>query len=451
MKGWCGSNADRISNLPRDVMQLILTFLPVKDAAKTATLSKQWRENWRANTQLVFDRDFSRMSKTELYALHSSKPLMLEIFKALLVPDGPITKFELIIPGLKPCPDIMDLIVVYLSKKHVQEFLLAFSHHLDDDGYPAIDGKVPPALFSARQLNCLKLHGCEFTAPSWFLGFSNLTFLDLTHVIVSPNFYGDFLPKCPLLQSLMLYTCGSAAVESHFKAELVAPSLKVFESNVWNICFKHTPLLSVVSIGNYSNVKHCEHSNFNEYNPDMVAAFASLRAIQKLVVGAELLQFFASGNVPFILPTLLHQLKAVQLESIVLYRLSEARVLVCLITSSPNLQNLSIWSSSAPGLPQTEAIDSLQLLLEADNHSTASCFQCLEELRLDAILGNKVELDLLRFALATAPLLRRIYMKPAKELDSKKGHKFLKNVTQYKRASKEAEVIYNSDDEADTL
>ncbi|CAI0458462.1 unnamed protein product [Linum tenue] len=302
MKGWCGSNADRISNLPRDVMQLILTFLPVKDAAKTATLSKQWRENWRANTQLVFDRDFSRMSKTELYALHSSKPLMLEIFKALLVPDGPITKFELIIPGLKPCPDIMDLIVVYLSKKHVQEFLLAFSHHLDDDGYPAIDGK-----------------------------------------------------------------------------------------------------------------------------------------------------FFASGNVPFILPTLLHQLKAVQLESIVLYRLSEARVLVCLITSSPNLQNLSIWSSSAPGLPQTEAIDSLQLLLEADNHSTASCFQCLEELRLDAILGNKVELDLLRFALATAPLLRRIYMKPAKELDSKKGHKFLKNVTQYKRASKEAEVIYNSDDEADTL
>ncbi|CAI0458463.1 unnamed protein product [Linum tenue] len=449
MSRLCESSADRISHLPYDVMQRILSFLPVKDVARTATLSKQWRHNWRANTQLVFDGDFGEISKEGSYDSNASK-LMFQICKALMVHDGPITKFVLEIPGLRrPSPDINHM-VHFLAKKGVQELALIFSDDGINDGNPMIEREMPSALFSACQLSSLILRDCDFSvAPSWFLGFSKLTHLELAKVNVESSFYSDFLPNCPLLQDLKLFICGSA-VESHLKAELVAPSLKVFESNVWNVCFKHTPLLSVVSITLVNGSKHYKLSGFDVYNPDIAAVLGSLPAIQELVVGLELLLFFASGNVPCILPTHLHHLKVLELHYIILDRLSEARVLLCLIRSSPNLQRLLILTGADDTLPQNEVIDSLPLLLGAEDHSTASCFQCLEELSLKAVLGTRVELDLLRFVLATAPLLRRIFIRPAEKLDTSKSHKFLKEMTQYKRASKEAEIIYFWNDEADT-
>ncbi|CAI0458659.1 unnamed protein product [Linum tenue] len=397
MSRLCESSADRISHLPYDVMQRILSFLPVNDAARTATLSKQWRHNWRANTQLVFDGDFGEISKEGSYDSNAIK-LMFQICKALMVHDGPITKFVLEIPGLRrPSPDI-NHIVHFLAKKGVQELALIFSDDGIDDGNPMIEREMPSALFSAGQLSSLILRDCDFSvAPSWFLGFSKLTHLELANVNVESSFYSDFLPICPLLQDLKLFICDSH-VEFHLKAELVAPSLKVFESNVWNVCFKHTPLLSVVSISPVNDPEDCEQSGFHVYNPDIAAVLGSLPAIQELVVGLELL-----------------------------------------------------LSGVDDTLPEKEVIDSLQLLLlGAEDHSTASCFRCLQELSLKEVLGTRVELDLLRFVLATAPLLRRIFIRPAGKLDTSKSHKFLKEMTQYKRASKEAEIIYFWNDEADT-
>ncbi|CAI0458468.1 unnamed protein product [Linum tenue] len=450
MKRQRKSDADRISHLPDDVIQRILAFLPVKDAAKTATLSKQWQRNWGANTQLVFDGGFGRIPEEGNYASNESK-LMFQIYKALLVRDAPITKFALKIPGLRrPSPDI-NLLVHFLAKKSVRELALIFSDDEFNDGHPKIGREMPSALFSACQLKSLTLQDCDISAaPSCFLGFSKLTHLELTNVNVESSFYSDFLPKCPLLQDLKLFICDSDAVESHLKAELVAPSLRVFESNVWNVCFKHTPLLSVVSIAPVDDRKYCKQSDFDVYNPDIVAAFASLPAIQQLTVGSELLQFFATGSVPFMLPTHLHQLKVLKLRNILLYRSLEARVLLCLIMSSPNLLKLTIEPGYVASLPPTEVIDSLQLLLEAEDHPTASCFQCLEEFRISAIDGTQVELDLLRFVLGTAPQLLRMFIEPAKELDLSKRHNLLKELIRYERASKQAEVVYISDDEGDT-
>ncbi|CAI0458695.1 unnamed protein product [Linum tenue] len=52
--------ADRITNLPADVIQRILVFLPIKDAAKTSILTSKWRHLWRSIPQLVFDKRFCR-------------------------------------------------------------------------------------------------------------------------------------------------------------------------------------------------------------------------------------------------------------------------------------------------------------------------------------------------------------------------------------------------------
>ncbi|CAN1189126.1 hypothetical protein LINPERHAP2_LOCUS39715 [Linum perenne] len=95
---------------------------------------------------------------------------------------------------------------------------------------------------------------------------------------------------------------------------------------------------------------------------------------------------------------------------LLLGRLSEARVLVCLIMSSPNLRRLVIVR--------------------------------LEEFSIDNSRCNQVVLDLVRFVLATAPLLKRVFIKPKKSLSSRNAKKFLVKVTRYNRISKEAEVRY---------
>ncbi|CAI0458460.1 unnamed protein product [Linum tenue] len=447
MKALLGCNADRISNLPHDVMQRIITFLPVKDAAKTAALSKQWRHNWGATTQLVFDAHFGRISKEGNYDSNVSR-LMLQIYKALLVHDGPITKFVLEIPGLRrPSPDINHM-VQFLAKKGVHELTLIFDDDEVNNGQTKVGREMPSSLFSARQLSFLKMRNCDFSwAPSWFLGFTKLTHLWLVSVNVDSSFYDDFLPKCPLLEHLTLGVRDSNAIESCLKAELVAPSLKFLASNVWNICFKHTPLLSVVSIEPlYEDYTQCD---FRVYDPDIAAVFASLPAIQHLSVGGEWLQFFASGTIPSMLPTHLRQLTLLEVASIELNSSLEARVLLCLIMSSPNLQRLRIWvgfkcliePSDAHSFRPTKFIDSLQLLIEAEDFPPASYFQCLEEFDMYGCDGAQVELDLVRLVLTSAPRLRRVFLTMEEDLDYQEGFEFLTKVTRYKRASTEAEVI----------
>ncbi|XP_017216571.1 F-box/FBD/LRR-repeat protein At1g13570-like isoform X2 [Daucus carota subsp. sativus] len=54
----CGDGIDRISNLPGNVIDLILKRLPLHGAARMSVLSKAWRDIWVMFPRLVFDDDF---------------------------------------------------------------------------------------------------------------------------------------------------------------------------------------------------------------------------------------------------------------------------------------------------------------------------------------------------------------------------------------------------------
>lgn len=47
---------DVISNLPEDIINLILVHLPIRDAIRTSILSTNWRYKWDSIPDLVFDR-----------------------------------------------------------------------------------------------------------------------------------------------------------------------------------------------------------------------------------------------------------------------------------------------------------------------------------------------------------------------------------------------------------
>ncbi|CAN1332590.1 F-box/FBD/LRR-repeat protein At1g13570 [Linum perenne] len=199
---------------------------------------------------------------------------------------------------------------------------------------------------------------------------------------------------------------------------------------------------SIFSILNLNSLK-LQRYKFIVPPSVIVSLFAALPALKQLKLGLELLVFLSNGHVPYKLPSLTN-LEVLEMPRLLLGRLSEARVLVCLIMSSNNLRRLVIVHDEHYE-DHSEVIDSLQMLLEpkGDRHcGGVCCLQRLEEFSIDNSRCNQVVLDLVRFVLATAPLLKRVFIKPKKGLSSRNAKKFLVKVTRYNRISKEGEVRY---------
>ncbi|CAI0552743.1 unnamed protein product [Linum tenue] len=435
MKRVYQSSADRITNLPADVIQRILVSLPIKDAAKTSILSSKWRHNWKSIPQLVFDGRFARINRvSESQSDLRSKLVMLNIYKALLVHDGPITKFVLSIPGLNFC-DVIDHIVLYFSNKGVQDFTLI---ERSTDDY-----QMHSSLFSALHLKSLKLRSCELMPPYWFDGFSKLTHLRLGEVTLPSDFFENFLTKCPVLEYLRVVDCEGPAVE----LEIVAPCLKSFHyaGSLRVISFKCTPLLSCVALYTCDTETHVVALFLYETDThDMAALFASIPTIQKFCANGGFLKTAGHRNVPSRLPSPLHQLQFLETIELDFDSLEWEHGFVCLIMGSPNLRRLKIeYHSMLEDQPTKNEVSNIRRLLEAEGCSGSSnCLQHLKEFIIWDSYGTQVELDIVRFVLATAPLLRLVHIKAAHNLSSKTVMKFSMEALRYKRVSKEAEFIY---------
>ncbi|CAN1751367.1 F-box/FBD/LRR-repeat protein At1g13570 [Linum perenne] len=261
----------RISKLPYDVLYRILTFLPIKEAPRTSVLSTKWRYQWRSIPHLVFDADFATFPEDYICNPDERNKVMLQIYQALLVHQGPIHRFELAIPGMDRYPQI-DQLIPYLSTKSVKELtIISARGHFDK--------VLPSSVFSILNLNSLKLQRYMFEVPPT-VGFSKLTLLELKEVDIPDNydFFGTLLPRCPLLEELRVLDC-NIFIEPLF--ELASLKALFFHSSFATICFKNTPRLSVLSV--------VDDYNAAEYGLDMVAIFAALPALKQLKLGIELL------------------------------------------------------------------------------------------------------------------------------------------------------------------
>ncbi|CAI0458593.1 unnamed protein product, partial [Linum tenue] len=355
------SKVDRISNLPAHVIQLILTSLPIKEAGRTSLLSREWRHHWRNVTRLVFDRRFNSSSTL------NTNEVITRIQEALQVHDGPITEFELSIAGLTPYANI-DHLMAHLSNKAILELSLKFRPEC------CYTDEIRCPLFFAFQLDSLILRECRFTVPSWFVGFNRLIVLELETVSLPDDFFRSFLLKCPLLEDLRV-----SFVEGPRKLEVVgAPRLKVFILRAYglkNISFKCTPLLSVVSI---QVEEMLPLSETDISTVDMFSVFAALPALQHLNLSLECLKILAAGPVPGRLSDVLHGLEVLDIRKCYddcdgefdIVRdddhLSQLKVLLCLIRSSPNLYKfrINMETCSLEGL--TFERESVQLESETD-------------------------------------------------------------------------------------
>ncbi|CAI0458591.1 unnamed protein product [Linum tenue] len=440
---------DRISKLPVHLIQLILTSLPIKEAGRTSVLSREWRHHWKSITHLVFDKDFDSPDYSDSDEEISADKLMSSIQKTLQVHDGPIT--ECVVSNYRLTTTVeIDPLISHLIEKGVSRLSLLYCCRDDSQQY---EDEIDPSLFRAVQVDRLKLQGCELVEPSWFTGFTRLTSLHLDIVGLPEDFFDSFLLNCPLLEDLrVFYFRGLNIVEVEAPPRLKVCILRA-DLGLVDISFSYAPLLSVVSI-------HAEECG-DEPETDVVSLFASLPALQRFYISFECLELLAAGSVPDRLPVALHCLEVLDIRRCDDEDSSlELELVLCLIRSSPNLNKLTI----KVGL----VIDTLYIIPfalhttvftvqafgflwdlklserepEAHPEDEDSFCQHLDEVEIRLSGFSQVELDLLRFVLANAPLLRRIVIQPKSRLRWEKCLKFLGEIKEYDCASKNVEIIY---------
>ncbi|CAK8569931.1 unnamed protein product [Lathyrus sativus] len=422
-KNICRAKQDMISGLPGHVIDVILSCLPIREAVRTSVLSKKWRNNWHTLPNLVFDRK----------CVASQDPSIIEskffrvVYSVLLHHSGPINMFK-IHDFEFICKNDIDQWILHLARRSIKELVLQNYTVEEEDFY-----EIPWCLFSCQSLHCLELTYCLWNKPPrTFKGFKDLKSLNLNVVRVTQNALENLISGCPLLEELILMH-----IDDLTEFTIHAPNLKFFQfcGKFESITFDNTFQLATISIDLVTDLDpesnrrrlHGHFSNLRKF-------FDHRPHIQSLMIHTYFLKYLIAGNVPIKLPTPCISLRSLSL-FINFYDLKQILATLCLLRSSPNLQNLEIFT-----------------LNEVHNVSLELGTYCWEEtfLRPDTplqmrhvtlhwISGIQPELDFIRFLLLYSPVLEKMMVKHHRVVRPE----LMTELIRFKRSSGEVEVIYS--------
>lgn len=241
---------DRFSWLPEHVIDKILSYLPIREAAGTSVLSSKWNNQWYTLSRLVFDTDcVSNIAPSRDPSLFNNKFLQI-VNHVLLLHYGPIIVFKMCNYNHKftcviPKTD-MDRWIHHLIGRSIQKLVL--------DVWIEKDYKIPCRLFSCQSLRILKLLWCWLKPPTKFQGFKKLKSLELYRITISQHDFENLISGCNLLESLVLGNLdGVTQINIH------APNLKHLDilDTFQDITFHKTFQLTTVyvSLSSYLNSK----------------------------------------------------------------------------------------------------------------------------------------------------------------------------------------------------
>ncbi|CAL1392481.1 unnamed protein product [Linum trigynum] len=427
---------DRISYLPQSLIEHILTFLPLREAAKTSILSTSWRDKWVNLPSLIFDDRFWTPfpvveTSAQYYATYGAVPntidkLVLNVFRVLCYHRGPLSGFSLSISQLRSYPAHVDQIMFSLYGKPIESLCIAI------DGY-----KLPSRLFSFRQLKKLQLFGCMFTSSKIsFEEFSMLTCLDLSSVKFPDVAEVSLTIRCPLLSALTMKDCGSAFNRLDILIE--APSLGLLHcvgsfSSLW---VKEAPLLKDVTINQTASFAGHPKSNGPS---NFMKLCGGCPAIERLSVAIQLFEDWGTLELirqpdPAVNLMMLRQLK---LNEVCLSFYHDMWRVVLLIQLFPNLQELIITTTT--GASQKADINLPNQKLDRTRHYIASRLRKVELNRLQGVLS---EMRFIQWVLSVTPKLVKMGITLSANIEPSHQIKTLKELNGFQRASSTAQIIF---------
>ncbi|EYU42232.1 hypothetical protein MIMGU_mgv1a017918mg, partial [Erythranthe guttata] len=187
---------DRISELPKHILQRILYFLSQKDAVRTSVLSKSWSYIWCTRPNLVSSYNDSKENKQEFLTTveqnlqrYCDQRMCLEEFSLLIILDNHeyVSLLEKWIPTLK--------------NMGVKKFRLSI--------YWKYSRQLPSVVFEAESLQDLHMEG--FTLDQTTIGRNvlskHLKRLLLVKVEIEDGVFQKIISSCPLIETLSLESC----------------------------------------------------------------------------------------------------------------------------------------------------------------------------------------------------------------------------------------------------
>ncbi|KAG5590694.1 hypothetical protein H5410_041208 [Solanum commersonii] len=278
----------------------------------------------------------------------------------------------------------------FLTKKNVQEFTL-------------------------HQLQYLELQHCLFHPPQGFKGFEKLINLRLKYVTFVPSIITNLISKSPLLERLRLCWC------TNFDTlEIDAANLKFFKfyGKSKSISFNNTPMLEKVIVcftGFLMDTSlFCSNlTNFFHYTPSLLELHLWDSTLEYLIMGGV-------GDS-------LNNIKSLKFFTMSLRNVKEVTCVVYLITSCPKLQHLTIEFDSS-GINVEGAVQFLQ------PQSFLYGALKLQRVQVNMFMGLEMEMEFIKFILASTPVLEEIFFWNFVYLGVRSGKQMIDEIEEFRRA-----------------
>ncbi|KAL9678227.1 hypothetical protein QQ045_016067 [Rhodiola kirilowii] len=247
---------DRISELPDEIRESILGYLPIGDAIRSSVLSRKWSYSWTRDRQLniEFNGYKNEIRRNKCYRL---------VGRILLFHVGHIHKFVMHVSWLN-CKGDMNAWVQFLSGHGIKDLSIHGCYWLDRFG-------LPPSIYQCSELSSLSLGRCSLLNTIVFRGFPKLVKLHLYDVDVYEDILEKIVSNCPL-EMLSLDTCTFYSGWNNLvpcKITISAPNLRIFDivcvNRISNCYLKNTPNLRAASfmMGNIFDVDHLNSNCFD--------------------------------------------------------------------------------------------------------------------------------------------------------------------------------------------
>lgn len=257
---------DKLSSLPRFIIDNILSHLSIRDAVRTSVLSRNWRGKWATLPSLVFD--------DQCFTVSSKDKLAIIIDRVLLLHKGPIHKFELSREDFEGVADI-DRWIAFISRSLIKEFILEI--------WKGERFQPSSCLFSFQNLTRLELLNCMLKPPSTFKGFKNLKILYFEDITIGQDVLESLISSSPLLERLTLID-----FDGFSDLNIDAPNLQYIYASgaLHDVNFKNTFSLTSVSISfDDENIDHIHDEHKTDESSSKLLKFCSnLHHIQRLII-----------------------------------------------------------------------------------------------------------------------------------------------------------------------
>ncbi|KAL7149611.1 hypothetical protein ABFS83_05G053000 [Erythranthe nasuta] len=191
---------NRISDLPNDILQIILYFLSQKDAVRTSILSKSWRYRWRTRPNLDFSEATFKGKKQEFLSFvdntlqqYRDRRLCLDEFHLRISLDDCLKHKSV---------SLLEKWIPILTTMGVKESRLSISTVDRND--------MPSVVFRAESLQQLYVEGFDMgrdAVPTIKLS-KHLKKLHLRRVHIEEKIFRKILSSCSLIETMHVEECG---------------------------------------------------------------------------------------------------------------------------------------------------------------------------------------------------------------------------------------------------